>query len=184
MNHKTLCPICKKKLTGHSELQIKICKMITIKQFANNSPGFAFNSWTERLEPNSTRIITKAPYSNSAFDLFSSPNDNSTFHITSFGNFDANLRDAPSPIPKEIWISLFGISLSVLIPSILRWYNGWRQRRNLDAYIQQLPLKYNNSNQKKISEEVLELYTQGKINESQHKMLIDKIAEHFDQNNK
>jgi len=34
------CPICKQKFTEHSELQDKICKMITIKQFANSSPGF------------------------------------------------------------------------------------------------------------------------------------------------
>jgi hypothetical protein len=37
---KVLCPICKRKLIDHSELQDKICEMITIKQFANNSPGF------------------------------------------------------------------------------------------------------------------------------------------------
>lgn len=40
MDKKGTCPICKKKLVEHSELQDKICKMITIKQFANNSPGF------------------------------------------------------------------------------------------------------------------------------------------------
>ena len=37
---ETKCPICKKKFIEHSELQDKICKMITIKQFANISPGF------------------------------------------------------------------------------------------------------------------------------------------------
>jgi hypothetical protein len=37
---ETKCPICKKKFIEHSELQDKICKMITIKQFANVSPGF------------------------------------------------------------------------------------------------------------------------------------------------
>ena len=37
---ETKCPICKTKFIEHSELQDKICKMITIKQFANNSPGF------------------------------------------------------------------------------------------------------------------------------------------------
>ena len=36
----TKCPICKKRFNEHSELQDKICRMITIKQFANNSPGF------------------------------------------------------------------------------------------------------------------------------------------------
>jgi hypothetical protein len=40
MNCQAACPICKKKLIELSELQDKICKMITIKQFANNSPGF------------------------------------------------------------------------------------------------------------------------------------------------
>jgi hypothetical protein len=35
-----MCPICKQKFIEHSELQDKICKMITIKQFANNCPGF------------------------------------------------------------------------------------------------------------------------------------------------
>jgi hypothetical protein len=40
VNHKPMCPICKKKFIEHSELRDKICKMITIKQFANNSPGF------------------------------------------------------------------------------------------------------------------------------------------------
>ena len=40
VNHKYMCPICKKKLIEHSELQDKICKIITIKQFANNSLGF------------------------------------------------------------------------------------------------------------------------------------------------
>jgi hypothetical protein len=40
VNTKEICSICKKKITEHSELQDKICRMITIKQFANNSPGF------------------------------------------------------------------------------------------------------------------------------------------------
>jgi hypothetical protein len=39
-NSKNFCPICKRKLIEHSELQDKICEMITIKQFANNCPGF------------------------------------------------------------------------------------------------------------------------------------------------
>jgi hypothetical protein len=40
MNHEMMCPVCKKKLAEHSELQDKIYEMITIKQFANDSPGF------------------------------------------------------------------------------------------------------------------------------------------------
>ena len=37
---ETECPICKRKLIEHSELQDKICKMITIKQFENICPNF------------------------------------------------------------------------------------------------------------------------------------------------
>ena len=37
---ETKCPICKNKFIEHSELQDKICKMITIKQFANISLDF------------------------------------------------------------------------------------------------------------------------------------------------
>jgi hypothetical protein len=40
MDSKATCPICKMKLYEHSELQDKICRMIAVKQFANNSPGF------------------------------------------------------------------------------------------------------------------------------------------------
>ncbi len=40
MNYNSMCPICKKKFIEHSELQDKICRMITTKQFANNSLGF------------------------------------------------------------------------------------------------------------------------------------------------
>jgi hypothetical protein len=49
LNPRTVCPICKIKLVEHSEFQDKICKMVTIKQFANNSPGFdvAFRPFVE-----------------------------------------------------------------------------------------------------------------------------------------
>jgi hypothetical protein len=40
VNHEAWCPVCKKKLAEHSKLQDKICEMITIKQFANDFPGF------------------------------------------------------------------------------------------------------------------------------------------------
>ena len=39
-DNKATCPVCKNKLKDHSKLQDKICNMITIKQFANNCPGF------------------------------------------------------------------------------------------------------------------------------------------------
>ena len=40
VNDEAMCLVCKKKLAEHSELQDKICEMITIKQFAGDSPAF------------------------------------------------------------------------------------------------------------------------------------------------
>ncbi len=40
MLERTKCPICRQKFTEHSELQWKICKIITIKEFAGNCLGF------------------------------------------------------------------------------------------------------------------------------------------------
>jgi len=71
-----------------------------------------------------------------------SPNDNSTtFYGTRYGNFTANFREAPSPIPREIWISLFGIMLGTFMSSVVLWLNGWRQRRNFYQYMKKLPSK-------------------------------------------
>jgi hypothetical protein len=40
MFERTKCPICRQKFTDHSELQWKICKVITIKEFSGNCLGF------------------------------------------------------------------------------------------------------------------------------------------------
>ena len=34
------CPICRQKFTEHSDLQEKICRIILVKEFAGNCPGF------------------------------------------------------------------------------------------------------------------------------------------------
>jgi hypothetical protein len=43
VNHEAMCVVCKKKLAEHSELQDKICEMITIKQFANDPQVLIFS---------------------------------------------------------------------------------------------------------------------------------------------
>ncbi len=40
LNLPKKCPICRKPFSEHSELQDKICKVITIKEFAAYCPGF------------------------------------------------------------------------------------------------------------------------------------------------
>jgi hypothetical protein len=99
--------------------------------------------------------------------------------LSTIGNFVASFKEAPPPIPNEIWLSLFGISLSVIMPSVVRWYNGWRQRKNFYKYTKELPSKCNKLDLKTIGNEITELYIKGKINESQHKMLMDKISYYY-----
>jgi YVTN family beta-propeller protein len=151
---------------------------------AEPNRGFVFSSWSENLGPNSSRTVNSSIASDSLSsfftDLFTNTSDNSSLAVTQYGNFVANFREAPSPIPKEIWLSLFGISLSVIIPSILRWYNGSKQRRKFYEYLQELPSKYDTrTDLKTIDKEITELYAKGKINESQHKMLKDKASEYY-----
>jgi YVTN family beta-propeller protein len=152
--------------------------------------GFAFSSWVKRdLESNSSTTITEStPNPNPLLSLFfPNPNANvlSTFNITSSGHYVANFRDAPPPVPDGIWIALFSILLGTFMPSLIRWINGWKQRRRFYKYKEELPSKYENKskykNREAIDDEITELYAKGKINETQQKMLKDKIAEHYDQ---
>ena len=47
-----------------------------------------------------------------------------------------------------------------------------------------LPSKFGEKDRQGIESEIAELYAKGKINESQHKMLKDKIAKHYDESNR
>jgi YVTN family beta-propeller protein len=157
---------------------------------AEPNNGFQFSSWGESLRPNSTRTISTSTVSNSPFSFLSNliyPNDPSALmNVSKYGHFIANFKEAPSPIPREIWISLFGIMLGTVMPSIIRWINGWKQRRNFYHYMEQLPSKYNNLELKirkdKLNNEITEYYANGKINESQHKMLKEKVSEYYNDN--
>jgi hypothetical protein len=108
-----------------------------------------------------------------------------TFTSTMFGTFTANFKALPPPIPGEYLLALFGLTVSFVIPSILHWINGWKQRRNLDRYIKKLYSKDNKIlNQDDVEKEISELYIKGKISESHVQMLKDMLARaHEDQLN-
>ena len=131
--------------------------------------GFAFSSWVKRnLDSNSSITITESTPPSNPLLLFPNSNDN-TFNLDSSGNFVANFRDAPSPVPEGIWIALFSILLGTFMPSIIRWINGWKQRRRFSEYNKELPTKFENKsrygNKEVIDDEITELYVKGKINE-------------------
>jgi len=71
------------------------------------------------------------------------------------------------------------------MPSIIRWINGWRQRRRFYKYTdKELPSEFKEKDRQGIEEEIAELYAKGKINDSQYKMLKDKIAANYDHSRK
>jgi hypothetical protein len=74
--------------------------------------------------------------------------------------------------------------LGTFMPSIIRWINGRKQRRRFYKYMEQLLSKYETKDSEALNNYIAQLYAKGKINETQHKMLRDKIAEHNDRINK
>jgi hypothetical protein len=68
-------------------------------------------------------------------------------------------------MPEGLWVSLFGIMLGTFVPSILRWFKGWKQQRKFYDYMKKLSSK---SDLNTIDKEITELYARRKINESQH----------------
>ena len=97
------------------------------------------------------------------------------FTIRQHGKFTANFSEAPPPIPEGLWITLFGIMLGTIMPSIIRWLIGWKQRKRFYNFIEELSSKCHKQDLKTIDKEITELYARGKINESQQKMLIPLI---------
>jgi hypothetical protein len=107
-------------------------------------------------------------------------NDNSTFKISEHGNFVANFRQAPSPIPPEYLLVIFGFILSVIVPSILRWISGYNQRRNLYNYLMdEIGPNRESLDQDTRRKKIMELYTEGKISASQRKTLEERISQHY-----
>jgi|SoiMetStandDraft_2_1073263.scaffolds.fasta_scaffold40354_2 hypothetical protein len=105
--------------------------------------------------------------------------------VNRFGKFTAYFSLAPPPVPEGIWIALFSILLGTFMPSIIRWINGWRQRRRFYKYTdKELPSEFKEKDRQGIEEEIAELYAKGKINDSQYKMLKDKIAANYDHSRK
>ena len=155
---------------------------------AEPNSGFEFTSWTQSMPDNTTIVINASTPSGSPWTSFlkifdiKSNDPSSNLTINRFGKFTAYFNEAPPPIPDGIWIALFSILLGTFMPSIIRWINGWKQRRTFARYNKELPSKYENMSREVIYDEITELYVKGKINETQQKIIKDNIVEHYDRN--
>jgi YVTN family beta-propeller protein len=148
---------------------------------AEANSGFVFSSWSEYLGHNSSKTITTSPISDPWTSLLNAMgllNDNSTF-IISYGNFIANFRQAPSPIPPEYLLVIFGFILSVIVPSIYHGISGYNQRSLYKYLADEIDSNLNNLHQIMRRKKIRELYMEGKISGSQRKMLEEKISQHY-----
>jgi hypothetical protein len=150
---------------------------------AEANSGFVFSSWSENLGHNSSKTIITSPISDSWTSLLHAIgflNDNSTFKISEHGNFVANFRQSPSPVPPEYLTAIFVFILSVLVPSIYRGISGYNTRRNLCKYLaEEIDSNSDRLDQDTRRKKITELYTEGKITTSQRKILEEKISQHY-----
>ena len=141
----------------------------------NAHSGFMFSSWSSNLDFNSSDTMT------------------TPFTISRYGNSTANFVSiTPISIPQEYLVTLVGVIISFLIPSIASWWNGRRQRGVMKGYIETIATIYRNYQQshepnrrntyfqnledKKVKIE--ETYAKGKISDPHYQFLKDKISEY------
>jgi len=105
---------------------------------------FGFNSWVENLNNNSSRTISTSTVDisslNSLLNLFGiKQNDaGANLNTTQFGSFTANFKALPPALPPEYLLTLFGIMLGTFVPSVFRWLNNLRQRKNLRKLVDKI----------------------------------------------
>lgn len=131
---------------------------------AQPNKDFQFSGWVENLNRNST-----APLGDSSGNLT----------VNRYGTFTANFKSLPPPIPPEYLLTLFGIMLGTFTPSILHVVNGWRQRKNLSKLIERIDSGHGKLDRNTLENEIMRLYTKGKINDSHYTLLKDKISEYY-----
>jgi hypothetical protein len=155
------------------------------KCIAEPNKGFEFTSWVENFQHNSTRTIKAPEISNSPLNPLLSifgvkPNDtSSTLNISEFGDFTANFRGVPPPIPPEYWIPLYGVIVSSIvgwsIPSIIGWIKSKKMAKTLHHYHKRIGLLYNDGRLDeddietldRLKTDITDAYSKGKISDQQ-----------------
>ena len=146
--------------------------------------GFEFSSWVENLKNNATRTISTSTVGAnsliSLLDIFGiKQNDTGATLTPQFGSFTGNFKALPPAIPPEYLLTLFGIMISTFAPSIFKWLNGLRQRKNLRKLIHRIDSEHSNLNRIVLDNEIMHFYTKGKIGDSHYALLKDKISEYY-----
>jgi YVTN family beta-propeller protein len=164
---------------------------------AKPNEGFEFASWEENLVGNSTQPIN-ASRSASPWDSFvltigapfgyKPDRPEATLNVTKFGNFTANFKELPPPVPPEFWLQSYVLVGTVIaglsIPSIVGWIKSKRDAKKLNYYHKQITSLYGDG---KLDEDdikpldqlrrnVIDAYSQGKISEKHYESLRNEIS--------
>jgi len=148
-------------------------------------PGLEFVSWEENLGKNSTQLInaTTEPSildSITGFLHMNTDKPESKLDITKFGNFTANFKELPPPIPPEYVATLIGVVATAFIgtwltPAIIGWRKTKRQRKYFTECIRQIGKLDKNA----IEDKIIGYYADGNLSDVQHQLLNDKISEYY-----
>ena len=95
----------------------------------------------------SSSTLSKSPINSLLASFGFEPKDNGTIlDVSQFGNFTANFKQLPPPIPPEYWIPLYGVIVSSIvgwsIPRIIGWIKAKRQGRLTNQYYQRINYLY------------------------------------------
>ncbi len=174
-----------------------------------SNDGFAFTSWSKNLGYNSSKTIKTFENSISPIDqlmqflrLKSDDRDISTnLEAVEYGDFVANFRPVPSPIPQEYFIPLYGFMVSSIIgwmiPNIAISVNGKRRRQNLRSFMVQIDDinkclllvncdNYNNLDSmfaklNDLTNHVTFAFEKGRISEFHYSLLKNKVSESYEE---
>jgi len=127
-----------------------------------------FTGWVQNLGNNSTIPMGGA----------------STLTVNRYGTFTANFKPAPPPIPTQYLAPLYGIIITSIIgwsiPNVIGWARARTQRKHTEECINQI----NKLEKNEIGKKIKKYYMEGKISESQYKLLKDEIAQHYESQKK
>jgi YVTN family beta-propeller protein len=156
--------------------------------------GFKFSSWTENLGHNSTKTISTSTLSNSPIDAVTSAlgflpaDDGSILNVSDFGNFTANFKQVPPPIPSEYWIPLYGIIISTVvgwsIPSVIGWIKAKKEGGKVRKHNLAIKSLYDDGKVdemdipilEKLKDDITDDFAKGKINEQHYNNLNNTLS--------
>jgi YVTN family beta-propeller protein len=141
----------------------------SLQCLAKQNSGFAFSSWSGDVNPSDTN-----------------DKDLIKFPVSHYGKITANfINPVQFSIPLEIYAAIFGAIVSFLIPSLIGWLNGLRQRKYLRLYITRIDNLRDGSHQTKgeylvrladLKREITQTYARGRLSDSHYSVLDDKIS--------